>query len=60
MVANAIPDEYAALAHEAGFTMAELAQVARNGFAVADLDAAVKQRHLAEIDRVETAFNGLS
>ena len=58
--ANAIPDEYAALAHEAGFTMAELAQVARNGFAVADLDAAVKQRHLAEIDRVETAFNGLS
>lgn len=48
--ANTINDEYAALANELDFTRAELAQVARNGWGVADLPGATKQKYLAEID----------
>jgi adenosine deaminase len=49
--ANTLTDEYCALAHEAGFTRAELAQLARNGWEVASVAAPVRQRMLAAIDR---------
>jgi adenosine deaminase len=47
--ANTVSDEYAALAGEAGFTRAELAQVARNGWAVADVAESERRARLAEI-----------
>jgi len=50
--ANTVNDEYAALATELKFTRAELAQVARNGWSVADVPSEVRQRSLAEIDRL--------
>jgi adenosine deaminase len=50
--ANTLSDEYAALATQAGFTRAELAQVARNGWAVADIGESERRAWLAEIDRV--------
>ena len=50
--ANTLNEEYAALAQEAGFTRAELAQVAGNGWRVADVPAEVRARMLAEIGRV--------
>lgn len=50
--ANTLADEYVALATEAGFTRAELAQVARNGWAVADVPDDVRRRMSAEIDRL--------
>jgi adenosine deaminase len=53
--ANTITDEYDALAGEGGFTRSELAQVARNGWRVADVPEAVKQKWLAEIDRLLAA-----
>lgn len=48
--ANTVNDEYHVLANELGFTRAELARVARNGWAVADVPSDVRQRHCAEID----------
>lgn len=50
--ANTVNDEYAALAGELGFSRAELAQVARNGWEVADVRADEKQKALAEITRL--------
>lgn len=50
--ANQVSDEYLALATEGGFTRPELAGLARNGWAVAELPGAVCARHLAEIDRL--------
>ena len=50
--ANTVNDEYVALAAELAFTRAELAQVARNGWAVASVDDSVRNRALAEIGRV--------
>ncbi len=50
--ANTINDEYTALALELNFTRAELAQVARNGWAVADVSAETRSAALAEIDRL--------
>jgi adenine deaminase len=50
--ANTVCDEYAALAAEAGFTRAELAQVARNGWTVADVGETERQARLSEIDRL--------
>ena len=50
--ANTLSDEYRALALEGGFTRAELAQVARNGWAVADVPEADRRRWIAEIDRI--------
>ena len=49
---NSLTDEYIALATEAGFSRAELAQVARNGWSVADVPEAARRRWVAEIDRV--------
>lgn len=47
--ANTVNDEYAALAGELDFTRAELAQVARNGWTVADVPAAERARREGEI-----------
>ncbi len=49
---NTLNGEYAALAEEAGFTRAELARVAKNGWAVASVPEAVRSEMCAEIDRV--------
>ena len=51
--ANAMNDEYAALAAELQFTKAELAQAARNGWAVANVSAATRKAALDEIARLE-------
>ena len=50
--ANTVNDEYAALTEHLGFSRSELAQVARNGWAVADVPTGAKQKWLAEIDRL--------
>ena len=50
--ANSINEEYAALADELTFTREELAQVARNGWEVADVTADVRKATLAEIDKI--------
>jgi len=52
--ANTMNDEYATLATELNFTRAELAQVARNGWAVADLYEDKRAAYLAEIAKLET------
>lgn len=49
---NTVNDEYVNLAVEAGFSKAELAKLAANGFLAADLPPEIKQRHLAEIARL--------
>lgn len=46
---NTLSDEYLALAAEADFTRAELAQLARHGWEVADVPAPVRAARLAEI-----------
>lgn len=53
--ANSLNEEYTALALELNFTRTELAQVARNGWEVADVPAATRQSALAEIDRLLAA-----
>ncbi|MEO6875114.1 MAG: adenosine deaminase [Opitutaceae bacterium] len=50
--ANAVNDEYRGLASELAFTAAELAQVARNGWKVANVPAATRNAALDEIDRL--------
>jgi adenosine deaminase len=50
--ANTVSDEYEALALQGGFTRADLARVAKNGWAVADVPRATRDRHLSEIDRI--------
>ncbi len=55
---NRVSDEYLALGTEGGFSRAELAQLARNGWAVADVPAAARQKWLAEIDRVAMVMGG--
>lgn len=52
--ANTIVEEYQTLARELNFTRAELAQVARNGWAVADISEESRVANLAEIARLET------
>src|SRR5882724_4508410 len=49
---NTLTDEYIALAERGGFTRAELAQFARNGWTVADVPLAAQQARLAEIERL--------
>lgn len=48
--ANTVNDEYAALAGTLNFTRAELAEVARNGWAVADVPAELRASMQAEIE----------
>jgi len=50
--ANTLNGEYTALAAEAGFTRAELAQLVRNGWEVADVPASMRMTMIAEIDRL--------
>jgi adenosine deaminase len=50
--ANTVNDEYAMLAGELGFTGAELAQVARNGWEVALVDDAQRRDAIAEIEQL--------
>lgn len=50
--ANTLNEEYEILAQELTFTRAELAQLARNGWEIADVPAAARQKALAEIDRL--------
>ena len=52
---NTVTDEYLALARHRGFSRAELARVARNGFELALLDEALKARWTGEIARLERA-----
>lgn len=48
-------DEYLALARRAGFTRAELARLARNGWEVADVSPRIRENMATEIDRVRDA-----
>jgi adenosine deaminase len=50
--ANSVNEEYATLAGELDFSRKELAQVARNGWAVADIPTALKRDYLAEIEQL--------
>jgi len=47
---NTVEDEYVALSEHLGFSNAELARIARNGFEVASVDAATRSKWLAEVD----------
>jgi adenosine deaminase len=47
---NSLNEEYAAIAQGLGYTRPELAQLARNGFEVASLDAREKQPWLDQLD----------
>jgi adenosine deaminase len=49
---NQLHEEYTALSQDLGFSFAELAKIAKNGFAVADLPEARKASLYAEIDAV--------
>ncbi len=50
--ANSVTEEYETLAGELTFTRAELGQLARNGWDIADVPAAVRKAKLAEIDKL--------
>jgi adenine deaminase len=50
--ANSITEEYEALVNELTFTRAELAQVARNGWEVADVATETRNTMLAEIEKL--------
>jgi len=50
---NTLSDEYAGLADEAGFTRAELVQVARNGFLAGTMPEPVRAAALAELLSLE-------
>ncbi|MCF3648781.1 adenosine deaminase family protein [Synoicihabitans lomoniglobus] len=52
---NVVSDDYAALAIDGDFTRAELADLARAGWAVADVPVVTREAMLAEIDRVAQA-----
>ena len=53
--ANSLTGEYEALADELTFTRAELGQVARNGWEVADVPPALRQKMTGLIDRMVAA-----
>lgn len=48
--ANTLNDEYAALATKAQFTRAELAQLARNGWAVARVSESMRRQMIADVE----------
>jgi len=54
MFANSVTDEYLALTNELAFRRDELADVARNGWAVASVSEAMRNAALATIDHVLT------
>ena len=49
---NNVEDEYAALSAGLKFSHVELAQIAKNGFAVALVDEAIRAQWIAEVDVV--------
>lgn len=49
---NTVEDEYAALSAGLGFSNDELKQIAKNGFEVAQVDAATRQQWLSELEAV--------
>lgn len=53
---NRLNDEYLALGTAGGLDRATLVKIARNGFEVADLPAATKAKHLAELDAIAAAL----
>jgi adenosine deaminase len=53
--ANSITEEYEALASELTFTSKELAQVARNGWEVADVTKETRKAMLTEIEKIAAA-----
>ncbi len=53
---NTLTDEYTGLAEEAGFTPAELIQVARNGFLAGTMPEPVRQMALRELAQLEREF----
>lgn len=55
--ANTVIEEYESLANEVSFSRLELAQIAKNGWEVADVSTAVRTSMLSEIDRI-TATTG--
>lgn len=55
---NTVEDEYAALSSGLQFSHQELAQIAKNGFEVAQLDAATRTKCIAEVDAVLADFEG--
>ncbi len=50
--ANSIDDEYRALADRLGFTRAELAEIAKNGFRHARMEESLKTNYIDQIDRL--------
>lgn len=50
--ANSLKEEYLTLAQELTFTRAELAQIAKNGWEVADVSPAARRAILAEIEKL--------
>lgn len=50
--ANSLIEEYESLASELTFTAAELAQVARHGWEIAEVPAATRREMIATIDRI--------
>lgn len=55
--ANTVIEEYESLSRELDFSRAELAQVARNGWEVADVPAAVRETMCREINRPAALFD---
>lgn len=55
---NSVCDEYLALAREGGYSRADLARLARNGWEVADVPAEIRRAMIAEIESVERAQGG--
>ncbi len=53
--ANSLSEEYASLAAEAGFTRSDLAQLARNGWAVASVSDQMRATMVSIIDRLVAA-----
>lgn len=50
--ANTVNEEYETLARDLTFTRAELAQIARNGWQVADVSEGTRKAMIAEIDKI--------
>jgi adenosine deaminase len=49
---NSLTDEYEALAESLAFTTAELAQIAKNGFEVANVEDEFRKHALIDIDQL--------
>ena len=52
---NSLTDEYEALAEHLAFTTAELSQIAKNGFEVADIEDDLRNQAIIDIDQLVSA-----